>query len=812
MTGSSWINGVDGDWSADGDWNNGVPSDTSADATIAAPGTYTVTINSEEGFNVNSVTLNDAHATLAVAGFLSLNSGFSITAGAITGAGSLDITGGTIGGGTVSVANQSISGAVTLSASLTDSGAVSLGSSVSDTLALGSNTLTLTGKNAILAGTLSGTGKLALVGGGQTLEGASLGMSKLSMSDGDSLMVNSSLTYAGTFTQAAGTHLTVAHGRQLIFTGTATLSGEVVGTVNVVGGNITLDTNGRNNTRGPAQLTQNGGTLAINRNLTYAGTLADTGGNIALNGKTLTITGALNLTGMAFTTAGTICMKGRSVTSGIAVNAGASVFNFGNQTDSGIITLGDATHASQFVNVAGATLTLTDGMQVAGSLGPAGSTAGSRSADAAKRSNPKSLLSNKGKLLVVNGRGRGGVSIRYPDLATTSTSIIGVAVQNSSTGTVSVQAGTLEIDGRFTNSNSKAGAISVSAGAALDLGGGGSSSAGAFKVATGGMLVFSDGIFSLAAGKIQGAISLTGGTLECGANAVTIAGAFMQSRGTLDGSGVVTLTGAATFAGTPGTPGLAGQTGAGKTILRGKTTVGIDFALDGGRVLENVGTLRWLGGNFELGRNPAGVSGGGATIRNDAGATITITCNRSISGYSGNMSLINAGTMIKSGSTGNTTIAVRFNNVGKVSVTEGTLELVEDVIGSGGVFTISGGSTLEADAALPKSQAVRFGAGGGKLVLNDTAEFGATVSGFGAGDGVDLTGFAFGGKPKASFVENAAKTQGVLTVTDGKQSLKMTLFGQYVAAGFHLTHDSGAGTAVTYAPPPGAHLDLAVGH
>jgi hypothetical protein len=409
----------------------------------------------------------------------------------------------------------------------------------------------------------------------------------------------------------------------------------------------------------------------------------------------------------------------------------------------------------------------------------------------------------------VNGRGRGGVSIRHPDLTTTSTSIIGVAVQNFSTGTVSVQAGTLEIDGSFSNANTAAGAISVSAGAALDLGGGGSSSAGAFKVATSGTLDFSGGIFSLTAGTIQGATTLTGGTLECGANAVTIAGAFTQSGGILDGSGAVTLTGAANFT---GAAGVVGQTGAGRTILQGKTTVGIDFALDDGRVLQNDGTLLWTAGNFELGRNPAGVSGGSARIRNDAGATFTITCNGSISGYSGNMSLINAGTLIKSGSAGNTTIGVLFNNVGTVSVTTGTLELVGDVIGPGGVFKISSGSILEADAALPKSQAVRFGAGGGKLVLNDPAEFGATISGFGAGDGIDLTGYAFSGKPKASFVENAGKTQGVLTITDGKQTLKMTLFGQYVAAGFHLTHDSGAGTAVTYAPPPTAHLDLAVGH
>jgi hypothetical protein len=624
------------------------------------------------------------------------------------------------------------------------------------------------------------------------------------MSGGDSLTVNASMSYAGAFTEAAGTTLAMASGQTLKLTGTATLSGTVNGAVAIAGGSLMLNTAGNG-----AKLTQTGGMLAVSRNLTYAGTLADTGGNIALNGKTLIITGALNLTGVTFTTAGTLCMKGTTVTGGFAAKAGSQIFNFGTQTDSGTITLGDATHAGLFVNVAGATLNLTDGMQIAGSRGPLGSAGGSRSADAGKATNPRSVFNNKGHLVEKDGRGRGGLSGRYPDTPAPTTSVISVAVQNFSTGTVSVQAGTLEIDGSFSNANTSAGAISVSAGAALDLAGGGSSSAGAFKVATGGTLDFSAGIFSLTAGTVQGATLLTGGTLECGANAVTIAGAFTQSGGILDGSGVVTVTGAANFA---GAAGVVGQTGTGRTILQGKTTVGTDFALDDGRVLENDGTLLWSAGNFELGRNPAGVSDGSARIHNDTGATFTITCDGSISGYSGNMSLINAGTLIKSGSAGNTTIGVVFNNVGTVSVTTGTLELVGTVIGSGGVFKISGGSTLEADAALPKSQAVRFGAGGGKLVVNDPAEFGATISGFGAGDGIDLTGYAFSGKPKAGFVENAAKTQGVLTITDGAQSLKMTLFGQYVAAGFHLAHDSGAGTAVTYAPPPAAHLDLAAGH
>ena len=803
MTDYSWVNGVSGDWSDSGVWDNGEPSDPSAVVTIGVSGTYTVTINSSEGFAVDSVSLSNAGTTLAVAGTLSLAGGFDITAGAITGGGFLDVSGGSIGGGTVSVASQSISGAVTLSAALTDSGTVSLGNSASDTLALGSNTLTLTGTGSTVAGTLSGSGMLALAGGSQAVNsGASLGMAKLAMSGGDKLSVNANQTYAGTLTEAAGTTLAVASGTALTLTGSATLSGTVNGSVSVNAGNLVLDTAG-----GGAKLAINNGAVSVIRNLTYAGVLTDTGSTLALAGKTLIVTGATSLTNVTLMTAGTLCTKGTTAVSGFSIKAGASVFNFGTETDSGQITLGDATTASQFVNVAGATLMLTSGMAVAGTVGSNGKGVGGIGADTASK--PGSILRNKGHVIEVRGGGRGGVGHVGPDAATNFTSQIKVAFENFSTGTVAVQSGTLEFDGSFTNDSTTAGSISVAAGTALDLHGGGSSAVGAFSVAAGGTLRFSGGTFTLTQGTLQAAASLTGGMLEYGAAAITVTGAFSQAAGSiLDGSGALTLAAAASFTGS----GIIGQTGAGRTILQGKTTVSTDFALDNDRVLQNDGTLTWTAGNFEFGRNPNGVSSGGGRIRNDAGATLIIAGNGAIDAYAGGSSMINFGTIVKSTSAGNATIAASFQNRSVVSVTKGTLELAGMVFGTGGSFKITGGSTLEVDAALPNTQALTFGTGGGTLVLNDAAEYGATIAGFGAHTEIDLTGFLFSGKPKASFTEAASKKQGVLTVTDGAQSVKVTLFGQYVAAGFHLASDGGlGGTAVTYAAPA-AHIVIAAEH
>ena len=150
-------------------------------------------------------------------------------------------------------------------------------------------------------------------------------------------------------------------------------------------------------------------------------------------------------------------------------------------------------------------------------------------------------------------------------------------------------------------------------------------------------------------------------------------------------------------------------------------------------------------------------------------------------------------------------------NAGTVSVVAGTLDLAGAVSGTGAISI--GGGTLEIDSALAATQKVVFGAGDGILELTDPKAFAAPISGFATGDQIDLTGFVFSKSPKLSFVENAAKTQGTLTVTDGGLSAKLVLFGNYVAVGFHKQQIAGGtGTEITYGNPAAAHPDLAPGH
>jgi hypothetical protein len=77
---------------------------------------------------------------------------------------------------------------------------------------------------------------------------------------------------------------------------------------------------------------------------------------------------------------------------------------------------------------------------------------------------------------------------------------------------------------------------------------------------------------------------------------------------------------------------------------------------------------------------------------------------------------------------------------------------------------------------------------------------------------LELTSFAPGSTEKISFSESGDKTNGVLTITDGFEQASITLFGQYVAAGFHMGSDGHGGTAVTYGASSPFHIDLAAAY
>jgi autotransporter passenger strand-loop-strand repeat protein len=143
------------------------------------------------------------------------------------------------------------------------------------------------------------------------------------------------------------------------------------------------------------------------------------------------------------------------------------------------------------------------------------------------------------------------------------------------------------------------------------------------------------------------------------------------------------------------------------------------------------------------------------------------------------------------------------------------------IVGTGVTMLVASGGVASATTLRNGTEIVSAGgsvvgavtmSGSSDLSVAKTTGVALTVSGFGAGDIVRLASFRAGAAENLSFVENAAKTSGTLTITDGTQKATITLFGQYVAAGFHLANDPAGGTAISYTAPPVAHAELAASH
>ena len=71
--------------------------------------------------------------------------------------------------------------------------------------------------------------------------------------------------------------------------------------------------------------------------------------------------------------------------------------------------------------------------------------------------------------------------------------------------------------------------------------------------------------------------------------------------------------------------------------------------------------------------------------------------------------------------------------------------------------------------------------------------------------------FAFNKSETLTFVENAKKTEGTLTLKSGANVVALHLFGQHVAQGFHIAGDGHGGTMITYMPPAAHALDHLAG-
>ena len=134
---------------------------------------------------------------------------------------------------------------------------------------------------------------------------------------------------------------------------------------------------------------------------------------------------------------------------------------------------------------------------------------------------------------------------------------------------------------------------------------------------------------------------------------------FEQNFGTLEGTGKLTISGAATF----GLPDPI-QTGTGTTLLKGVTT-DASIALEGGRVLENAGTFNVTNTDGN------GIFAEGCTIKNDAGATFDFQTSSRIAYVRDANTFANAGTLEATDVSGEVDIEIPVTDTGTISATRG---------------------------------------------------------------------------------------------------------------------------------------------
>jgi hypothetical protein len=94
---------------------------------------------------------------------------------------------------------------------------------------------------------------------------------------------------------------------------------------------------------------------------------------------------------------------------------------------------------------------------------------------------------------------------------------------------------------------------------------------------------------------------------------------------------------------------------------------------------------------------------------------------------------------------------------------------------------------------------------GGDIFKNTSTLFnGDTIMGFTApGDVIDVTNIGVAAMQPPVFVQNTVAS-GTLSFTDGVHNASVTLFGQFVSAGFQTATDGAGGTDITYHPPAAA--------
>jgi hypothetical protein len=172
-------------------------------------------------------------------------------------------------------------------------------------------------------------------------------------------------------------------------------------------------------------------------------------------------------------------------------------------------------------------------------------------------------------------------------------------------------------------------------------------------------------------------------------------------------------------------------------------------------------------------------------------------------------SVVNAG-LVETTGTGTLTIAGAVTNTGTLLAKGGEI-VVDGAVTGAGTAAVNGG-TLDLLAA--SSANVTFSGAGGVLELGQSQGYTGAITGFsktGAAS-LDLADIGFVSTSEATY--SGTKSGGVLTVTDGTHTARISLQGNYLASTFTCSSDGHGGTSLVdpTSPPPAARIAATATH
>ncbi|WP_449235781.1 Ig-like domain-containing protein [Azospirillum doebereinerae] len=411
--------------------------------------------------------------------------------------------------------------------------------------------------------------------------------------------------------------------------------------------------------------------LTVNADAAGGWTVQDGVKTITLNsGATLTVTNS----------SGTVTIESALSGSGGLTKSGGGTLALGSTSHTGSVTVGGGTLSissgtsigdSSAVTVnSGATLKLAGGAETIGSLSGAGS-------------------------VVL------GYKLTVGD-ANTSTSFSGV-ISGSGNDLTKTGTGTLTLSG----ANTYTGSTTVSAGQLTLEGGASLADASAVTVASGATLRLQDSDETIGSLAGAGTVTLNGGSLTAGGNNSSTSfsggvadGSVGAQNLTKTGTGTLTLSGSNSYGGTT-------------TVSGGTLSVAGDGNLGGGTVTLNGGTLAVTGtGTID---NAVALGVGNGTV--SVGTGITATLSGTVGG-AGGLTKTGAGTLTLSGS---------GSYAGTTTVSAGTL-LVTGTLDPSGNVSVGSGATLGGTGTL-------FSSGSKQVTILDGATLAPGVAGTNNGIG-----------------------------------------------------------------------------